>query len=232
MSDPNEGRGVVEVDVIIPVRNVDEFLEEAIRSALDQGGTITRVVVVDDASSDPIAVPADLSGRGRVMVLRSEQHIGIGAARNRGVEATSAPWLAFLDADDVWPAGRLEALVAAVGETDVFASGMVEHFADDSGDAAYRVPEGAEHAILAGSTLLARAAFVDIGGFEPALRVGEFVDLMARGFSSGWTGGRCETVVLRRRVHANHASRQEAAPDQGYLKVVRDQLRRSQGDRM
>jgi glycosyltransferase involved in cell wall biosynthesis len=217
----------IDVDVVMPVRDVDRFLDEALASALGQRGVTCRVFIVDDASTRPVRPADSLMQTGRVALLRSEAHLGIGGARNLGCEAGSAAMLAFLDADDVWPAESVRALVASMKPTDAYASGRVEHFADASADAGMAIPPGAQHAVLPGSTMLRRKDYAAIGGFRPELRVGEFVDLMARGMASGWSGGRSESVVLRRRVHRDHASRRVTPTDLGYLKVVRDQLRRT-----
>ena len=100
------------VSVVIPVFNCESSVARAIDSILAQEFEGTEIVVVDDGSTD--ATPQALDRyRDRVHVIRQENR-GSPAARNVGVEASRAPYVAFLDADDVWLAGRLEKTFAAL----------------------------------------------------------------------------------------------------------------------
>jgi glycosyltransferase involved in cell wall biosynthesis len=94
------------VDAIITCHNYGRFLGEAIESVLAQSHRDLSVVVVDDASTDETAeVAARYADRG-VRYIRSALG-GAGQARNAGLHATSAPLVAFLDADDAWLPERL-----------------------------------------------------------------------------------------------------------------------------
>lgn len=217
----------IEVDVIVPVRDVDWFLEEALNSVLAQAGVMCHVIVVDDASRDPVQLPIPLRNHERVTLTRSSVHIGAGGARNLGISRGRSPLVTFLDADDLWAPRRTLALVMALGDQYAFASGRVDHFADTKKALpGLFVPPPGQHAILAGTTLIRRQEFEDLGGFTEDLHVGEFVDLIARGRSLTWKGARTDEVVLLRRVHSHHTSRQIAVGRASYLRVVRDQLRR------
>src|SRR4051794_14695144 len=86
------------VDVVIAARNEAARLDECLVAlgAQDHAGPIT-VIVVDDASTDGTA---DVAGRRGVTVLRGAG-AGPAAARNAGVRAGNAPFVAFLDAHSV-----------------------------------------------------------------------------------------------------------------------------------
>ncbi len=100
------------VSVVIPVFNCESSVARAIDSILAQKFEGTEIVVVDDGSTD--ATPQALDRyRDRVRVIRQENR-GSPAARNVGVEASRAQYVAFLDADDVWLPGRLEKTFAAL----------------------------------------------------------------------------------------------------------------------
>ena len=60
------------MDVVIPVRNVDDYLGEALDSTVDQGVDLT-VYVVDAGSRIPVRLPSSHSGRPDVRLIRSEQ---------------------------------------------------------------------------------------------------------------------------------------------------------------
>jgi hypothetical protein len=88
------------ISVIIPTHNRSHLLARALAS-LPQGlGDLLEVIVVDDGSTDDTGSIVRNSGR-KVTFLRQAQ-AGPGAARNRGLEAASGEYVAFLDSDDVW----------------------------------------------------------------------------------------------------------------------------------
>src|SRR5712692_3225154 len=87
------------VDVIIPAHNASPFLSAAIDSALAQRDVSIRVIVVDDGSTDVTAAIA--RSYGDPVVVTSQPQKGLSAARNIGIAASTAPYLALLDADDV-----------------------------------------------------------------------------------------------------------------------------------
>jgi glycosyltransferase involved in cell wall biosynthesis len=107
------------VGVVIPTRDRWPLLRTALASALDQDVVETQVVVVDDGSTDQTAEELDALNDGRVRVLRHDRAKGVSAARNRGLEEVTAPWVAFLDDDDVWAPGHLSAMLGAVRASDV-----------------------------------------------------------------------------------------------------------------
>src|SRR6201991_1950303 len=91
-----------EVSVVIPTRNRPELVLRAVRSALAQTLQEIEVVVVIDGP-DPATVEA-LRGIGdeRIRPVELPPAGGAPAARNQGVNAAAADWVAFLDDDDEW----------------------------------------------------------------------------------------------------------------------------------
>lgn len=89
------------VDVITPTLGRPS-LETAISSALAQPET-ARVILVDDSREGLSRSPSD----SRVCALRTGGRTGAANARNAGMAASSAPYVAFLDDDDVWLPGHL-----------------------------------------------------------------------------------------------------------------------------
>ena len=95
------------VSVVIPAYNAGLFLAEAVESAVTQIPAPLEVLVVDDGSTEPLAVP----DHPLVRVIRQD-NVGVSAARNRGIREAHGDLVAFLDADDVWYPGKLTAQVA------------------------------------------------------------------------------------------------------------------------
>lgn len=100
------------LSVVMPTHNRSTQLDKAARSVLDQAGAEIELVIVDDASSDDTpAVTERLAGDRRVRVVRNDESIGPGAARNKGIAATSGDLLGFCDDDDAWLPGAAGTLV-------------------------------------------------------------------------------------------------------------------------
>ncbi len=97
------------VSVVMPVRDGERFLREAVESVLAQTLTDVELVAVDDGSTDSTRDILEEYARadGRV-VVRTTAHVGQADARNAAVAVARGDLIAFLDADDVAYADRLE----------------------------------------------------------------------------------------------------------------------------
>jgi glycosyltransferase involved in cell wall biosynthesis len=106
------------VSVVIPVYNRLDLLLAAVKSAQQQEAPPAEIVVVDDGSPEGsaeaalAAAGAALTAPARLRVERQENG-GPSRARNRGVLLAGNPWVAFLDADDVWEPDKLRLQWAA-----------------------------------------------------------------------------------------------------------------------
>lgn len=99
----------MKVAVIIAGYNAEKTIARAINSALAQQ-EVAEVIVVDDASTDStreVARQCD-DGTERLQVLKQSKNQGPSAARNRGIKASTAPFVAILDSDDVILTGRFK----------------------------------------------------------------------------------------------------------------------------
>lgn len=100
---------MADIDVIIPVYNCERFLEQAVLSAVRQTLTPSRVLVCDDGSTDDTPKIAQyLSDVYPIVEYLRLPHGGEAAARNAGLRASSASYIAFLDADDIWMPSKLQ----------------------------------------------------------------------------------------------------------------------------
>ncbi len=104
-----------DVSVIIAAWRAQDFIHNAIKSALSQEGVNLEVIVVDDASPDQTYdVVLKLAEEDeRLKVYRLPQNSGPSAARNMAIAVASGRYIAVLDADDSYLPDRLAALVSA-----------------------------------------------------------------------------------------------------------------------
>lgn len=105
------------IGIVVPAHNMAQYIEETLRSVLDQTHVEWSMAVVDDGSNDESAAIAArvLVGEPRARVVRTENR-GVAHARNRGVAELSedVEAIAFLDADDVWEPEALSILGTAL----------------------------------------------------------------------------------------------------------------------
>jgi len=100
------------VSVIIPTYNRAKLLQEAVDSALAQTSPVHEIVIVDDGSTDDTAkVVSSMLPPVRYIYQRNS---GLSAARNRGANAATGEYLAFLDSDDLWEPGKLQIQLAVL----------------------------------------------------------------------------------------------------------------------
>jgi glycosyltransferase involved in cell wall biosynthesis len=186
------------VDVVLPAYNGREVIGNAVASALAQEVPL-RVIVVDDGSEDDSAAIARSYGS-RVTVL-SQANRGVSGARNAGLAAAQAPYVALLDQDDVWEPGKLARqleLIEAHPEVGLVFTDMLLLKRDGTvvedgflrstppyaalerqplGNQAYLLPKELGEAVLRfnfispSTTLLRRQAIQEIGAFDEAFRL-------------------------------------------------------------
>jgi glycosyltransferase involved in cell wall biosynthesis len=218
------------VSVIVPCYNAAAYLAEALRSLLAQVPRPGEVIIIDDGSTDDSGAIA--AAWGPPVRCTRQEHQGIAAARNCGLALATGDLIAFLDADDLWPADslsqRLRRLAEAPELDGVF--GLVEVFASPELSPADRrglqVPAGAVPGRLAGAAVIRREAFERVGGFDTSLSVGETMDWFARAQQQGVALASLDTVVLRRRIHSANTVRKTERLKADYLRVLRASLAR------
>jgi len=212
------------IDVVIPVLDGVGFIESAARSVLQQQGVDARPIIVDagstDGTPDLVASWADP----RITLITGHGRLLSGPARNIGIATSTAPWLCFLDADDAWPPARCALMLEPIVDpaTDMAVGHM--RTLDDGDllvDVDAAVDESTPLAALPGGTLQSRALVDRVGTFTDEIRVGEFVEWIARARSVGVREISVATVSLLRRRHAANTSRQRRDDYRAsYLRIV------------
>ena len=105
------------LSVVVPVHNAARFLPGCVESLLAHAGRV-QVVLVDDGSTDGSrAVAEGFAREHRNVVVVTQQHAGVGAARNLGVQHAKGDYLAFCDADDSIPPMGYFKLIRALEES-------------------------------------------------------------------------------------------------------------------
>lgn len=106
-----------DVAVVVPAHDRPDLLSRTLHTVLWQEGVDLEVVVVDDGGEGSATALVEGLADPRVRALpTAKPHSGPCAARNVGITNTTAPWVAFLDDDDVWAPDKLASQLAAVAQ--------------------------------------------------------------------------------------------------------------------
>jgi glycosyltransferase involved in cell wall biosynthesis len=209
------------VDVVIPAYNAQAYLGEALDSVLAQGAVVGKVIVIDDGSTDgTAALPAAHGAPVELVALPHNR--GAAAARNAGIARCTAEYVAFLDADDRWLPGKLDAQVAALEQAPgaAFALCGVRVFADSglgADEAAALLaqqPESVE-GWMASALLARRSLFARAGHFAVDLRIGETIDWFSRVRCFGHVA--LPATLVERRMHRSNTTRLAQEQRRDYL---------------
>lgn len=201
--------GAADVTLVVPVRDRATGVEGLLASVARAGPMPARVVVVDDGSQDPAALVRAVE-RVRhawdgvpIEIVRRPAAGGPAAARTEGLGRVVTPLVAFVDSDCAVTDAWLGLLVAAFEDPRVALVAPRVRSASIPGNpmAAYEqlrspldmgrhratVAPGTATSYVPSAALVARTdVLAELGGFDPALTVGEDVDLVWRAVAAGW----------------------------------------------
>lgn len=105
--------------VVIPFYNNSEHLKRLNDSLVENREYILEVIIVDDNSSpEESFLLTSFSFELAVAVVSLDENCGPSRARNLGFHQSSAPYVAFLDSDDVWSKGRLRLMHSFIDRFD------------------------------------------------------------------------------------------------------------------
>ena len=183
-----------QVSVIVPSYDHEKFVASAVRSALDQQGVSVEVIAIDDGSTDGSHARLLEIEDDRLTVLRHENR-GLSRTLNRGLEMARGRWVKMLPSDDCLESGALERQVKAAeaeGLGMVFSLPTVVDAkgapASDPGPQAWFDIDAVDRDALlralvprnplcAPGALFDRELALEVGGFDPSLRVAQDYDL-------------------------------------------------------
>jgi len=224
----------MDVAVVITFHCDDAFFPEALASVLAQTRPPDEIIVVDDASPPGRAESLRNPAAG-VRVIRHDANAGAAHARQTGSDATSAPLIAYLDADDVWLPDKLERQLAHLeAHTQIAAShtglivfyrdGSERVFSDKPRELALAEALRTRH-VLSSALLIRRDALRAVGGWCADRRITADWELSIRLLAGGHRiGFLAEPLVrLRRFGHADPAaeSRREMRGNLAMLRLHR-----------
>jgi glycosyltransferase involved in cell wall biosynthesis len=207
------------------VRNGQRYVAEALDSIGRQDVPGCEIVIVDDGSTDDSARIA-LAHALTPTVLR-QAPLGPAVALNHGIANASGEFLTFLDSDDVWPTGRLAAMLEALSadpRSDAVCGKAVNT------DENLRPVAQSLASRLHTALVIRREAFHRVGLFRTDVAHAFNIDWTSRAELTGLRFSMLDRVVLYRRIHGeNMGIRDRVAARHDLLRIVRDHHARNRG---
>lgn len=220
------------VSCIVPTYNGEAFLAEALDSIFAQTYRPIEVIVADDGSTD--ATLRIAARYGSAVRILQQANGGPASARNLGVRHASAPFLAFLDQDDVWypeklarQKGRFHVrpdLDISVAHVQRFWTAELRLQQDQF--RTHRVSKPLP-GYITGTFLVRRDVFDVAGLFDTAVRFADSMEWFLRAEAAGAVSELLSDVLLRHRMHGNNLSQAEAdGSREEFLRVLKTSLDR------
>lgn len=216
------------ISVICPAYQAEKTIAATLASVAAQLLHPDEIIVVDDGSTDGTAKVAENAGAHVVTI----SHRGLSAALNCGIAASSGELIAFIDADDLWPADKLWCQTQLLDSDEESAGvlGLMQCFLSPEmpkeRGARFKLPATLQAAWSVGALLARRTAFEQVGLFDETIVAGQAIDWFDRARLMGLAFLVPQRVVLLRRLHANSLSTRSALRDAGYLLMARKAIAR------
>lgn len=222
------------ISVLIPAYNCGQYIKQAIDSVFLQNYENLEIIVVDDGSEDDT--------KENIMKFPAvkycwQEHQGISAARNNCIKNASGDYIAFLDADDYWLAGKLDAQLKYFNDNPkcqiVFTAcdNIVE---DESLKNSKMIRDEMEFwnnfKFAIQSSLIKREIFADYGNFMTQLPIKEDTEFLYRiKFYGVNVNHFIDKVYCMRRLHGKNSTFNVNFPMKSFLPFVTKYLRKTAG---
>lgn len=218
------------VSVVIPARNGEDHIRQALESALQQDYDPFEIIAVDDGSTDHTR-EIILSYPGIRCV--HQNHQGVASARNNGVQLSRGDLVAFLDQDDTWREDKLRLQVECLRENPkcgyvlCYAQAKVEEGTKKTPGFAKREIFDVSRLWYAPSTLLVRkSVFYQVGPFNIGLKFGSDSDWFFRAHDARIEMCVVPESLVHKRFHDNNDSYNTNEIHEEILRLVRSSIGR------
>lgn len=217
------------VSVIIPAYNCESFIAEAVESVRRQEYEPLEIIVIDDGSTD--GTQSCVKSLGEDIRYAYQANKGPAAARNRGIGMAGGEVIAFLDADDYWPAKKLQIQVALMNSQPsldvvlgrIRCTGLLNE-ADRR--IRFESPDNTMISICLGSGVFRKSIFGKVGLFDESLRHYEDHDWFLRAREKRISMIILKDITLYNRRNEYSMSRRKTRNDPSMIQILKKSLDR------
>ena len=219
----------VDVSVVIPLYNHEQYIEQAIESVLSQTASVRELIIVDDGSKDASpSIAAKYAESDPRIIFWSQPNQGAHVAINAGIARATSEFVAILNSDDAYDAERFSKIISVFEQknnVDLIASGLV--FSNESGrsiendwykgvERYRRKSKFLDLALLNGNFVMTTSNFVirrrvldEVGGFAP-LRYAHDLEFLLRLLARQKTIEIIDDKLLTYRLHPTNTIKEGA----------------------
>lgn len=213
------------IAAVIPLYNGSDFIEEAIRSVLEQTRAADEIIVVDDGSTDDGLSKVERFAAQHPITILRKRNGGQSSARNMAIRHSQCSHVAFLDQDDVWYNNHLAILTQPVSETRendlavvygnldlvdrqgrMIARCYLDEIDSSHPKTSLRQCLAQDLYIVPSAALVSRDAIASVGYFDERLSGYEDDDLFVRIFWAGYRNVYLNVAVSRWRHYGASSS--------------------------
>jgi len=217
------------VSVIIPAFNAASFLPGAVASIERQGYQPLEIIVIDDGSTDDTATV--VRSLPSVSHYFYQENKGPSAARNLGLKHARGEFIAFLDADDEWPPGKLDLQLGRLRAEPLLevVLGRIQYISLPGAENINLVFETEDRTLThvhLGSGIYRKPVFDRVGLFEESLRYSEDVDWFMRAREEDISMVILGNVTLLYQLHGGNMTREMSSDRSTMAKVLKRSLER------
>ena len=190
--------------VVIPAYNAEKHIAETVQSVLAQSVPPTRIIVVDDGSTDATAqIAAAISP---LVFVISTPNKGSGAATSTGIAAVTTAIVATVDSDDVWHPRKMEIQLAVLQDASLGLDAVLAKMRP-FGDTHLKTAPEETSGWARSSLVIWRAAFHRVGDVrDMGNGYGEMMDWFARAKGAGLKFKLLDQALVDRRIHPDSYS--------------------------
>jgi glycosyltransferase involved in cell wall biosynthesis len=216
------------VSVIMPYYNAGAFIDGAIESIRRQQYAPLEIILIDDGSTDDIAQRVKTLGKDIVYIRQENQ--GPAAARNAGIRRAKGEVIAFLDADDRWPEGKLEKQVGRLQADPALGivTGRIQYILlEGAADPKIDFDDGNTlvHVHL-GAAVVRRSVFEATGMFNETLRFHEDHDWYLRVREQGINMVILKDITLLYQRHPASVTHEKPPLDTAFMSMLKRSIDR------
>ena len=133
------------LSVVVPVYNVEKYLERCIESLLSQTLHIDEIIIVDDGSPDNCGkIADDLAASNENIIVIHQKNMGLSGARNTGIDRATGEYIGFVDSDDYVDPQMYSVLVERAEENNAEISMCGVWYEQENGEGYSPFPLGKE----------------------------------------------------------------------------------------
>ena len=214
------------ISVIIPVKNGENYIKEAIEGIQKQNMNV-EIIVVDDGSTDNTAEIAEGCG---CKIVKHDTSKGQVAGKNSGLKTAQGKYILFHDHDDIMQEGALKRLYEAFEPDTMAVEAKVQDWysPDLSEEEKLKTSIKPEPywGLFTGAILIKKSVFDAIGFFNEAVYTGEIIEWQSKMDLNVFKVKKIDFVSTKRRVHStNFGKTNQKTEFKNYATILRAKLK-------